>query len=66
MQSTYRQFLVNQQGFGLNNLDVIHFKEPGNERTEESEGDWFNLCVSGFRPVYERPFSLWEMKDVFA
>lgn len=24
---TYRQFSVNQQGFGLNNLDVIHFKE---------------------------------------
>lgn len=27
VQDTYRQFPVNQQGLGLNSLDVIHFKE---------------------------------------
>lgn len=27
LHNTYRQFPVNQQGLGLNDLDVIHFKE---------------------------------------
>lgn len=50
-RSTYRQFLVSDQGLGLNNLDVVHVKqlhlmgERQTQTSEETQGDWLGLCV---------------------